>query len=325
MTALINLWDPGHVTGVAILVSAFLLGAVHGITPDEHSWPITFSYSIGSYSTRRGLRSGLIFSAAFTLQRAIASELAGYGLSHLLRIGWLDYAIYLLVGALMAWAGVWMRRSGHPLHLDLPGLRRYHAAGEEPAAGGGPERDPGRTRPISLRDPRPWMPAVHGFVAGWGFGAFALILLTVLAPAMHSALWAWVPGALFGLGTTAVQALAGGVFGWVAGRRGLPPEDVRHVALTTAARTLTWGGAAFVLGGAFGLAAPGIANASVSTGLHVHNLDTIGLPIVLVIISVVAVGLTTLVKETRRCIHSRSDSYRLGALHATVTAEPSES
>ena len=28
-----------------------------------------------------------------------------------------------------------------------------------------------------LVDPRPSMPALHGFIAGWGFGAFALIVL----------------------------------------------------------------------------------------------------------------------------------------------------
>ena len=33
--------------------------------------------------------------------------------------------------------------------------------------------------------------------------------ITVLAPAEHGAAWGWVPGACFGLGTTAVQAVAG--------------------------------------------------------------------------------------------------------------------
>ena len=29
------------------IILAYLLGVVHDITPDEHTWPITFSYSIG--------------------------------------------------------------------------------------------------------------------------------------------------------------------------------------------------------------------------------------------------------------------------------------
>ena len=30
-----------------LLLSAFLLGVLHGVTPDEHTWPITLSYAIG--------------------------------------------------------------------------------------------------------------------------------------------------------------------------------------------------------------------------------------------------------------------------------------
>jgi hypothetical protein len=39
------------------------------------STPITFSYAVGGYSSRAGMRNALIFSLAFTLQRALASEL----------------------------------------------------------------------------------------------------------------------------------------------------------------------------------------------------------------------------------------------------------
>ena len=82
MIGSINLWDPGHVTFTVDLATAFLLGLVHGITPDEHTWPITFSYAVGSHSGRRGLFAGLIFSLAFTVQQALASELAHLGLAH---------------------------------------------------------------------------------------------------------------------------------------------------------------------------------------------------------------------------------------------------
>ena len=56
-----------------ILVIALILGIMHGATPDEHTWPITFSYAIGSYSTRKGMKAGFAFSAGFTIQRAITS------------------------------------------------------------------------------------------------------------------------------------------------------------------------------------------------------------------------------------------------------------
>src|SRR5690242_2367974 len=98
MIAAINLWDPSHVTLTVDLVTAFLLGLVHGITPDEHTWPITFSYAVGGYSTRRGLRAGLIFSLAFTAQQALGSELAYLGLSAWLTSPLLDNIVYIVVG-----------------------------------------------------------------------------------------------------------------------------------------------------------------------------------------------------------------------------------
>ncbi len=288
----VNLWNPAHISGAAILLVAFLLGLVHGITPDEHTWPITFSYAIGGYSTKKGLRAGLIFSLAFTIQRAIASELAYLGLSRVFTFGSVDYVVYIIVGFVMALAGVMIVRRGHAFHLHLPGMGSYKKSSLH--TGEHVEND----KPAWINDPRPWMPAVHGFVAGWGFGAFALILYTTLSPAMHSAYLGWVPGALFGLGTTVVQVIAGIFFGWWATRRGLSEDAIRQVALRTAANTLKWGGLAFLLGGAFGLAFPGLAGATVSTGIHVHNLDHLGMPIVLVIIAVVLVGITTLIRET---------------------------
>jgi len=40
---------------------------LHGITPDEHTWPITFSYAVGEYSTRGGMKAGFLFSLGFTI------------------------------------------------------------------------------------------------------------------------------------------------------------------------------------------------------------------------------------------------------------------
>ncbi|MCL4435066.1 MAG: hypothetical protein M1399_09990 [Actinobacteria bacterium] len=289
----VNLWNPAHVGGLAILLIAFLLGVVHGITPDEHTWPITFSYAIGGYSTKKGLRAGLIFSFAFTLQRAIASELAYLGFSRIFTFGSVDYVVYIVVGLVMAVAGVMIVHRGRPFHLHLPGLASYKKSSLH--TGTHVEND----RPAWIDDPRPWMPAVHGFIAGWGFGAFALILYTTLSPAMHSIYLGWVPGALFGIGTMVVQVIAGMFFGWWASRRGLSEDAIRQVALRTAANTLKWGGLAFLSGGIFGLAFPGLAGTTVSTGIHVHNLDHLGLPIVLVIVAVVLVGFITLAREMR--------------------------
>jgi nitrate reductase gamma subunit len=269
-----NLWNPEHLTMGLALVTAFVLGIIHGLTPDEHTWPITFSYAIGGYSTRRGLRMGLLFSLAFTLQRALASELAFLGLVSFMAVRTNSW-VWLAVGVVMLWGGWRIFRSPRPRAAGMP-----------------PE-------PV-LRDAKPWMPLVHGFVAGWGFGAFALIIYTVLAPAMPSAAWGWVPGALFGLGTTLVQALAGAGFGWWAASRGVSAEDLRRAALRTAGRTLKWGGLAFIAAAAVTLLIPAAGHLAISTGIRVHNLAHLGLAFLLVIVIVLGVGMGSFALEIRR-------------------------
>ena len=64
----INLYNPTNVDFIAALIISYLLGIVHGITPDEHTWPITFSYAVGSGSTKGGMKAGLIFSSGFILR-----------------------------------------------------------------------------------------------------------------------------------------------------------------------------------------------------------------------------------------------------------------
>ena len=328
-----NLWDPQIGMALwAVLGTALLLGMVHGITPDEHTWPITFSYAVGGYSSRAGLRSALLFSLTFMLQRAIASELAYLALARYLSLGSVtDYIIYIVVGFAMVWAARYIRGGRLPWHLDLhlhlkrltgrataaPGASAHghdhgehvhagplhvHAHGNVPVPEAGhwsPDSCPDCAEP-DLRDPRPWMPALHGFIAGWGIGAFATIIYTVLAPSMPSAALGWLPGAVFGLGTMIVQVLIGATIGWLVRRAGAGPEAARAIGLVVAARTLGVGGAAFMLAGLFGLVFPRLAGAQLSTGIKVHNLDSLGLPILLVMVSVGLVGFVSLVQEVRR-------------------------
>ncbi len=331
-----NLWDPQIGMALwAVLGTALLLGMVHGITPDEHTWPITFSYAVGGYSSRAGMRSALLFSLTFMLQRAIASELAYLALARYLSLGSAtDYIIYVVVGFAMVWAARYIRGGRLPWHLDLhlhlkrlaggaaaaraasahghdhhgggehvhAGPLHVHAHGNVPVPEAGhwsPDNCPDCAEP-DLRDPRPWMPAVHGFIAGWGIGAFATIIYTVLAPSMPSAALGWLPGAVFGLGTMVVQVLIGTTIGWLVRRAGAGPDAARRIGLVVAARTLGVGGAAFMLAGVFGLLFPGLAGAQITTGIKVHNLHALGLPILLVMVSVGLVGFVSLVVEVRR-------------------------
>jgi hypothetical protein len=267
---MLNLWDPHRASLAVALVTAFLLGLLHGVTPDEHTWPITFSYSIGSYSTRGGLRAGLTFSAGFTLQRALASQLAFFLLTKFLASTLAQDVVYVVVGAVMVLSGYYVRQRGRALHL-MPWLERLL-----------PTR-PDRPVPLELA-------FLHGVIAGWGTGAFATILYTVLAPAMPSAWLGFVPGLLFGMGTAMAQALVGAAFGWWLEHRRLGDAHKAFVGRYVSGNTLFFGGTLFVLTGLLGLAFPALGSFGIATGIHVHNLDQINLGLVLVVVVVAGIG-----------------------------------
>lgn len=277
--ASLNLWNPTAGLGPGIaLVTAFFLGLIHGITPDEHTWPITFSYSVGAYSTRGGMRAGLLFSLAFTVQRAIASELAYFAITWLIVSERWNFALYVVVGALMLMSGWYVLRRHKLLHL-------FHSHNldhsEEPRALPG------------------YMPLVHGFVAGWGTGAFALIVYTVLAPAMPGPAFGFLPGLLYGLGTTAMQVLFGALVGaWMA-RRQLADAVRTQVARMVAGRTLFWGGLAFIVLGIIGFIYPDLGGFGVDTGVRVHNLSRIDVGFLLAVLVPFGAGSYAMIRSLR--------------------------
>ncbi len=284
----LDLWSPHHglSVGVAIL-TAFALGVIHGVTPDEHTWPITFSYAIGSFSARRGMWSAFIFSLSFTIQRAMLSELAYLGMLKIIDNPTWNAGVYIVVGVVMVIAAFYILRFHCVFHLHLwpPSVGRCNRKID--------------VEQWAARTPTPAMAAVHGFIAGWGLGAFALIMATVLAPAMPSAAFAWMPGAAFGLGTTAVLVLAGAVIGSLIRHQRLPQELAQKVAQEGAGWTLLAGGALFVAAGSIGLVLPSVMTAGINTGVHVHNLDQINVGSLLVVL-IVVVAIVTMMRTVRR-------------------------
>ncbi len=291
----INLWDPTNLDLISAFVISYLLGVVHGITPDEHTWPITFSYSVGSYSTRGGFKAGAIFSAGFTLQRAILSEIAYFALAGIFMTAWAFGITYVMVGIAMAAAGIYISRKGKYAHFHI--IENYlgkifHLHVHEDDQN---EREMEHKANPVIHDLKPIplrLAFVHGVIAGFGFGAFALIIYTVLAPAMPSPLFGFVPGLLFGLGTMTMQVVFGMGFGkWMQSKRNLTKEGIAYVARSVSRYVLTYGGYAFIIAGIAILAFPGLLNYGINTGIKVHNLHTLGFGFFLVIFSVAIIGL----------------------------------
>ncbi len=277
----LNLWNP---TGVGLgilglLATAFLLGMIHGITPDEHTWPITFSYAVGSYSWKGGMRAGLLFSLAFTIQRSIMSEIAYFALTDFAKHAVFNFWVYIVIGTVMAASGYYVLKRGKILHM-------FHAHKMGSESGGA------NTQAM----PR-YMPLVHGFIAGFGTGAFALITYTALAPHMGSPWLAFLPGTCFGLGTMVMQVIAGALFGQWMARRKLPPTARATLARLMSGRTLAWAGSAFVLVGAVGLIWPQLWNISINTHIHIHNLHSLGVGFFLAFIVLILVASAAFIKS----------------------------
>jgi sulfite exporter TauE/SafE len=229
------------VTPLVALAYAFALGLLHGVLPDEHTWPITFSYAIGGASGRAGLRAGFFFSLAFTIQRGLLSLLAYLALARFLEKAWVNGVVYILVGIAMWIAGAILITRGANQHSHLMGsadAEIHEVLGKAPAA---------RAIPVH------WT-LIHGFIAGFGFEGLFLSVITVCLPHMSNAWMGILPGVMFGLGTMVVLLAMGMLFGsFLRWARGLSEAQVAQIGADTGARTLFWGGILFVIFGVFSL------------------------------------------------------------------------
>ena len=279
-----------------IILIAFILGLMHGITPDEHTWPITFSYSIGSYSTKGGMKSGFIFYSGFTVQRAILTTLGFVGLATIYIKFNLDGPVYVLVGVVMFVVGYYLLK-GTDLHIPLDRLFGGHVHHSTKS-----ERLPIQEVESNVKAVPAKMAFFHGFIAGWGFGGFSTIITFILAPQMPSVFYAPLVGALFGLGTMVMQVVIGATFANIMRVKKLSLEQIKYVGRSTAARTLYLGGIAFAAIGALVLGFPFIDRIAINTGNPIPNLSSIGVATVLVIMVVGVIGMSSLYMGYRESV-----------------------
>ena len=262
-----------------ILLFSYILGLLHGATPDEHTWPITFSYAIGKYSTKKGMKAGFLFSLGFTIQRAFLTTLGFLGLAAIYKEYNLDGPVYFIVGIVMAIAGSYILH-GRYIHLPIDRLL-------------------GRNENEDIRDVPLKMTIVHGLIAGFGFGAYATIITFILAPQVPGLIYAPLPGLMFGLGTMTMQIIFGGMFANIMKLKKLNEDEMRIIAGKSAGRTLYYGGLAFVIVGLLIIAFPIIDNFSISTGNPIPNLDAINIGFLLVVSVVGLIGISSIIMSFR--------------------------
>ncbi len=304
---MINLYNPQNVGLISALVISYLLGLVHGITPDEHTWPITFSYAIGSYSVKGGAKAGLVFSSGFTIQRAIMSEIAYLALAGIFMTSVAFGITYIAVGAAMFGAGVYIKNKKiyphwHWLEERMSYVTGIHKPGDkiqkkEMEHKLNPVMESGENlKPVPSK-----LAFAHGLIAGFGFGAFALILYTVIAPVMPNVWFGWIPGFLFGIGTMTMQVVFGSIFGaWLTKVKKLTIKGMQYLARYISSNVLYYGGLAFAVAGALILKFPQILSYGVITPIKVHNLHDLGVGFFIVIFVVVVIGIVSYIEGMKK-------------------------
>ncbi|MGC9137805.1 MAG: hypothetical protein ACP5G5_02210 [Thermoplasmata archaeon] len=299
MDILSFLFNPPHGLFLwEILLISFFLGLLHGITPDEHTWPITFSYAVGSYSTKGGMKAGFLFSLGFTLQRSFLTFLGYIGLAAIYVKYNLDGPVYLAVGIVMAIAGSYVLR-GRYFHLPFDkflGAKRHHT---EEAVRVSPSAAHPKEVPLK-------MTVVHGLIAGFGFGAYATVLTFILAPQVPGVIYSPLPGLVFGIGTMVMQVVIGAAFGSMLRKMSLTEDDIKYVGNSTAGKTLYYGGWAFAIIGIIVILLPSIGDLGISTGINIPNLDAINVGFILVIFVVGIIGAWSIFSSYREIKELRS-------------------
>ncbi len=237
-------------TPLTAVVYSLLFGLLHGILPDEHTWPITFSYAIGGASGREGMKAGLFFSAAFTVQRMLLAEVAYLALAPFLLSPTVNGIVYMIVGVAMSAAGAIVLGKGRYPHFHIFGHHHDRARDMGTSMSVLSKHHKESNLPASEPLPVKWT-IIHGFIAGFGFGGFSLFVNTIAAPAMRSPWLGFLPGLAFGLGTMAMLIIIGYLFGasmkWT---HLLSEQEVKQIGAQTGGRTLLFGGILFVIFGA---------------------------------------------------------------------------
>ena len=162
---------------VSSLVSVFILGLVHGLTPCEHTWPIIFSFVISQRKWQRGVLAAVFFISPATLVWGAIAGVSGFLGSIIWKESY-EICVHLGLGGLMIVFGLYILSFLKLPHLHLGGRCLDNDS-----------------RKLSLRQ----LP-LYGLVLG--FGPCVPVLMTyAVAAELHNVLLGIFAGLSFGLGT----------------------------------------------------------------------------------------------------------------------------
>ncbi|MEM0174159.1 MAG: hypothetical protein QXV69_02015 [Sulfolobaceae archaeon] len=164
----------GYILPMALLV----IGIIHGLKPDEHTWPITISYALMQKNIYGAVKSTVVFALALTTIWTALSALVGEVINLGLATGVLDPEVDIIVGLTMIGVAI--------LYL----LRSKS------------KEDPEGVKSSAPDYKLIW---IHGVAAAFGGDFFVVLLLSVSITTLLPSFPTFLVGLLFGLGSLASQ------------------------------------------------------------------------------------------------------------------------
>ncbi len=159
------------------LLAVLIVGVIHGLKPDEHTWPITVSYGLMQRNVRGVITAVSVFASALTLVWTLMSALVGE-LMGLLNTSVLDPYVDIIVGLTM-----------------IGGVAAYLVFGKH----GGDHHD------VKTADYR--LIWIHGLAAAFGGDFFIVLILTIAIVPMITAGLSFLVGFMFGFGSWLAQTI----------------------------------------------------------------------------------------------------------------------
>ncbi|MGC8636549.1 MAG: hypothetical protein ACP5T5_05960 [Thermoprotei archaeon] len=155
------------------LLAIFVVGILHGLKPDEHTWPITVSYGMMQRDVRGVIEAVSVFAGALTLVWSLMSALTGQ-LADFLSSPRLTPYVDIVVGTTMVGVAAYLALSKGD-HAEVQNTADYKLI---------------------------W---IHGLAAAFGGDFFIVLILTLaLMPVIPSAL-SFLIGLAFGAGSWIAQ------------------------------------------------------------------------------------------------------------------------
>jgi hypothetical protein len=164
------------VLGVYWPLAIFIIGIVHGLKPDEHTWPITVSYGIMQRNVRGAMASTGVFAGALTLVWTSLSALTGQLLSFFQDYD-LDPIVDVIVGLTM---------------IGVAAVFLFKDKGKATDKGDNPDYK---------------LIWIHGLAAAFGGDFIVVLLLTVALSTLVSVNLTFLIGLLFGIGSWMAQSV----------------------------------------------------------------------------------------------------------------------